>query len=126
MVGRGAVVRPWIFAEARALEAMKAKSPPPAAQAKISAGSPRPFPESSFPAADLAETGLRFLELLARYQPPEFHLSRARRFFAYFCGNLTWGTYLKNLLNREEDLGGIERVWRRYFAGAGAEGGPLP
>jgi tRNA-dihydrouridine synthase len=95
MVGRGAVRRPWIFAQARA-----------------------PGPD---PGLDLEATGLRFLELLARYQPPEFHLSRARRFFAYYTENLTWGTYLKNLLNREETLAGIERVWRAHFAEQGEE-----
>jgi len=61
------------------------------------------------------DTGLRFLELLARWQPPEFHISRARRFFGFFCDNLTWGNHLKNLLNREESLAGMERVWRGYF-----------
>jgi hypothetical protein len=68
------------------------------------------------PEIDLEETGLRFLELLARYQPPEFLLSRARRFFDYFCDNLTWAHYLKTLLHRETDLPGLERVWREYFA----------
>jgi hypothetical protein len=61
------------------------------------------------------DTGLRFLELLARWQPPEFHISRARRFFGFFCDNLKWGNYLKNLLNREETLSGMEKVWRGYF-----------
>ena len=61
------------------------------------------------------EIGLLFLELLSRYQPPEFHLSRARRFFSYFCDNLKWGTHVKNLLNRETDLAGIERAWKGYF-----------
>jgi hypothetical protein len=65
---------------------------------------------------DIEETGRRFLELLARYQPPEFHLSRARRFFNYFCDNLKWGTYVKNLLNRETDLAGIAKAWSAYFA----------
>ncbi|MDR0400267.1 MAG: tRNA-dihydrouridine synthase family protein [Treponema sp.] len=94
MVGRGAVRRPWIFAEARLF------------LAGAETGGP----------VDLEEGGLRFLELLARHQPPEFHLSRARRFFNYFCGNLTWGTYVKNLLNREQSLAGIEEAWRSYFA----------
>jgi tRNA-dihydrouridine synthase len=93
MAGRAAVRRPWIFAAARK-----------------AAG-----------AVDIEETGCRFLELLARYQPPEFHLSRARRFFGFFCDNLKWGNYLKNLLNREETPAGVERVWRGYFA----EHGPL-
>jgi len=65
------------------------------------------------------DTGLRFLELLARWQPPEFHISRARRFFGFFCDNLTWGNHLKNLLNREESLSGMERVWRGYFEESG-------
>jgi len=88
MIGRLAVRKPWVFAEAH--------------NAAIS--------------ADIEETGLRFLELLARYQPPEFHISRARRFFSYFCDNLKWGNHVKNLLNRETNLTGIERAWRGYFA----------
>jgi len=91
MVGRAAVRRPWIFAQARAL-------------------SPK---LSSVP--NLEETGLRFLELLSRYQPPEFHVSRAMRFFSFFCDNLKFGNYLKNQLNREKTLSGIEQIWKRYF-----------
>ena len=64
---------------------------------------------------DAEETGVRFLELLAQYQPPEFHLSRARRFFSFFCDNLKWGNYVKNRLNREATLAGIERVWRLHM-----------
>jgi tRNA-dihydrouridine synthase len=103
MVGRAAVRQPWIFAAARALDSGTAG----AMAGEKAAGTVR---------VDLEETGIRFLELLARYQPPEFHLSRARHFFGYFCDNLKWGTYVKNLLNREESLGGIERAWRGYFA----------
>jgi tRNA-dihydrouridine synthase len=95
MVGRLAVRQPWIFAGARAAEARQAAGPP---------------------VAGIEETGLRFLELLAQYQPPEFHVSRARRFFGFFCDNLTWGNYVKTLLNREQDLAGIERAWKEYFA----------
>jgi hypothetical protein len=63
----------------------------------------------------LEELGLRFLELLARYQPPEFHISRARRFFNYFCDNLKWGTYVKNLLNRETNINGLAKAWSGYL-----------
>jgi len=87
MVGRAAVRQPWIFAEAR----------------------------GNATDVNLEEIGGRFLELLARWQPPEFHISRARRFFALFCDNLKWGNYVKNLLNREETLSGMERAWRGYF-----------
>jgi tRNA-dihydrouridine synthase len=92
MVGRGAVRRPWIFAEARSMEAGTAP-----------------------PAINPEETGLRFLDLLARHQPPEFHLSRARRFFSYFCDNFFWGNYLKNLLNRETELKGMAAAWSAHF-----------
>jgi tRNA-dihydrouridine synthase len=91
MIGRLAVRRPWSFSEARAAETQNRRY-------------------------NVEETGIRFLELLARYQPPEFHLSRARRFFSYFCDNLTWANYVKTLLNRERNLAGIERAWREYFA----------
>ena len=92
MVGRAAVREPWIFARARSGDT-----------------------EGRATGTLVEETGLRFLELLARWQPPEFHISRARRFFGFFCDNLKWGTYLKNLLNRENTLSGMEKAWREYF-----------
>ena len=97
MIGRLAIRKPWIFEEIRRIQAAGEVVP-----ASL--------------AINLEETGLRFLELLSRYQPPEFHISRARRFFGYFCDNLKWGTHVKNLLNRETELSGIERAWRGYFA----------
>jgi tRNA-dihydrouridine synthase len=103
MAGRAAVRQPWIFAHAREIES--ASSVPEGA-----ALSPN---LSSVP--NIEETGLRFLELLAKYQPPEFHFSRAMRFFGFFCDNLKWGNYLKTQLNREKTLSGIEQVWREYF-----------
>jgi len=84
MAGRAAVKMPWIFAQAR---------------------------EKTWTSCGLMETGLRFLELLSMYQSPEFHVSRARRFFSYFCDNLKWGTFIKNQINREETLCGIEKAW---------------
>jgi tRNA-dihydrouridine synthase len=92
MVGRLAVRAPWVFAQARALEHGQ-------------------NPET----IDLEAAALGFLELLGRYQPPEFHLSRARRFFAYFCDNLIWAQYLKTRLNREPDLAGMAAQWSGYF-----------
>jgi tRNA-dihydrouridine synthase len=100
MAGRAAIRQPWLFAAARLL----------------AAGNRGGYAAPGGPSMDLEATGLRFLELLARYQPPEFHISRARRFFNYFCDNLTWGTHVKNLLNREQSPGGLERAWRDYFA----------
>jgi tRNA-dihydrouridine synthase len=104
MVGRAAIRRPWIFAQARALSPKANYVPDGAAMFSSTNSVP-----------NLEETGLRFLELLSRYQPPEFHVSRAMRFFSFFCDNLKFGNYLKNQLNREKTLSGIEQVWRRYF-----------
>jgi tRNA-dihydrouridine synthase len=130
MIGRLAVRKPWVFAEARMASVFVSmdtnltteyteyseekcqnhlKTP---CSSKLPVGQQTSVVRNSC----LEETGLRFLELLSRYQPPEFHLSRARRFFSYFCDNLLWGNHVKNLLNRENDLAGIERAWRGYFA----------
>ena len=129
MIGRLAVRCPWVFARARGLGTgdwglgsemreqsrllsrtdREQQSPVPSPRSLV------PTPYSQLPIPFLEQTGLCFLELLSRYQPPEFHLSRARRFFSYFCDNLKWGNYVKNLLNRETDLTGIERAWQDYF-----------
>jgi tRNA-dihydrouridine synthase len=103
MIGRLAARRPWAFAEAKT---QKARSAHPDETARTT--------------INIEETGLRFLELLSRGQPPEFHASRARIFFGYFCDNLKWANHVKNLINRERDLSGMERAWRGHFAG-GAE-----
>jgi tRNA-dihydrouridine synthase len=88
MIGRLAVKEPWIFT--------RRNSP-------------------SLPDRDLLEkTALHFLDLLARYQPPEFHLSRARRFFRYYCDNFIWAEYLRNKINREETLEGMGRIIRGH------------
>jgi tRNA-dihydrouridine synthase len=92
MTGRAAVREPWLVAQARAMEAGGAIGP-----------------------VNLEAAGLRFLDLLARYQPPEFHLSRARRFFAYYGDNVIWAHYLKTLLNRETTLSSIAGVFSAYF-----------
>jgi tRNA-dihydrouridine synthase len=102
MVGRLALRAPWVFAQARLFE--KRRTPE---------GEEAP---SEPPDVNLEETALRFLELLARYQPTEFHTSRARRFFGYFCDNLFWGNYVKTLLGRETGLTGMERVLTSYFS----------
>jgi len=108
MVGRAAVRMPWIFAEAGEEEEHLAETQRRRDLEKRA--------ELGFKAKiNIEEIGLRFLDLLAKYQPPEFYISRARRFFGFFCENLEWGTFLKNQLNREDTLAGVERVWKEYF-----------
>ena len=124
MAGRAAVRQPWIFAQARKdlfpnssrEDASNLRFATQSFKGGLSNSESPPAPprlcENSY---QIKEVGLCFLELLARWQPPEFHISRAKRFFGFFCDNLKWGNYLKNLLNREETLSGIERVWREHF-----------
>jgi tRNA-dihydrouridine synthase len=130
MVGRAAVRQPWIFAQAkngatphRPLSLLKqtcfsSNSDPHrgSQRADLNQETQLDAVLSSVAPLPILETGLRFLELLSRWQPPEFHISRARRFFGFFCDNLKWGTHVKNLLNREETLSGIEQAWRDYFS----------
>jgi len=97
MAGRAVARQPWIFAQARKIESSDSNST-----------------KTDF-VPNIEEIGLRFLELLTKYQPPDFHLSRAMRFFGFFCDNLKWGNYLKTQLNREKTLAGIEMVWKGYF-----------
>jgi tRNA-dihydrouridine synthase len=106
MIGRLAVKEPWVFA---AVLTGTSGSETNGSGEISEAGTEQPS-GCSVPEA----TGLRFLELLSRYQPPEFHLSRARRFFRYYCDNFTWAEYLRNKINREQSLSGIGRVISEY------------
>jgi len=125
MVGRAAVKMPWIFAQAREIEKeevhTKAQSHKEhglieeGEEENSSACSPSPQAEAWRAPLLLEEIGTRFIELLSVYQPPDFHISRAKRFFGFFCDNLKWGTHLKNQINREESLSGIEKVWKEHF-----------
>jgi len=130
MVGRAAVRHPWIFAQAKEMinrgrngilnseDLAVLENTQGGETAHVSEYIPEHTGAIRHPWVfpNIEETGLCFLELLSRYQPPEFHISRARHFFGFFCDNLKWGNYLKNKLNMEESLSGIEQVWRRYFA----------
>jgi len=107
MAGRLLVREPWAFAAALA----RRQSGEQAALAQSAASSAHPATQH----AKLEETGLRFLESLAQYQPPEFHLSRARRFFHYYCDNLTWAEHTRNNINRQETLAGIAQIWKECF-----------
>ncbi len=111
MVGRAAVRAPWIFAEARALEQAKASlSENQTADTKPGVITVKPR------TVDLLAVADRFLELLEQYQPPEYFESRSKKFFLYFCENLTWAHHVRTLLGRERDRRGMVRVLEDYFA----------
>ncbi|GMO53558.1 MAG: tRNA-dihydrouridine synthase family protein [Termitinemataceae bacterium] len=89
MVGRLAVQKPWCFAEACG---------------KLDTE------------IDLEHTALKFIEYLKLYQPQVFWYSRARRFFFYFCNNFKWAEYMRNELNRLQDIDQMSECLRKYFA----------
>ncbi len=94
MLGRAAVRMPWIFS------LIKARRMDPSAATEI----------------DLLECAARFVELLELRQPPEFHESRAKRFFFHFCQNLVWGHYpqfrTQNVEKPSEALAILEEYFR--------------
>ena len=117
MVGRAAVRQPWIFAATKGI--LFENSHAEAQSRRVAEEEKIPTPNSPLNLSDFASlreiTGIRFLELLRKHQPVEFHLSRANRFFGFFCDNLKWGNFLKNQINREQSISGIEKVWCEYF-----------
>lgn len=99
MIGREAVRRPWFFALIRGKES-----------------------DSSFELRiGIEDTGLRMLELIRKHLPSAFHLSRARRFFFYYCDNLSFGHHLRYAIQNAPDLDTIERLFRAYFDDVPAE-----
>lgn len=99
MIGREAVRRPWIFALIRGHEA-----------------------DSDFALeVPIEDTGLRMLGLIRQLLPPPFHTSRARRFFFYYCDNLSFGHHLKYAIQNSDGLDDMERLFRRYFDEVPAE-----
>jgi tRNA-dihydrouridine synthase len=122
MAGRLAVRQPWVFAQARHLHPTGNTFAEGAEEESDVADARKCLPPSAviskgYPMRiDLEDVGLRFLDLLAKYQPPPFHKSRAHRFFTYFCDNLKWANYVKTLLGREEDLSAMARALTGFFS----------
>lgn len=95
MIGRAAVQMPWIF------EAIRRK---------------RAGDSSSVPyRIDLEQTALSFLQYLETEQPPEFFLTRAQRFFQFYCDNFSFAHYCRTQLLRSQSREEMERVLHTYF-----------
>lgn len=93
MLGREAVRRPWIFALIRGLEK-------------------DPDFRMTVDVAGTAETALRLME---KHLPQEFHISRARRFFYYYCDNLSFAHHVRWRIQNAPDLAAIRTVLVEYF-----------
>ncbi|HOZ72947.1 MAG TPA: tRNA-dihydrouridine synthase [Spirochaetales bacterium] len=93
MLGREAVRRPWIFSLIRGKEAN------PAFGMSVA----------------IEETGLRMIALIRELLPSPLHISRARRFFFYYCDNLSFGHHLRWSIQNADGLDEVERLFRAYF-----------
>ncbi len=95
MIGRGAVQRPWIFS----------------------------ILKGGIDGNGLVDGGLvdvrsvvdRYFEYLEQYQPRDFFISRARRFFSYFCDNFKFGTRLNTSIQNTVDLHEIRALILAYL-----------
>ncbi len=95
MIARAAVKQPWIFRDIRSLEAGSA----PASE-KI----------------DHLELSRFFLSELAERQPPEFQLSRAQRFFSWYCQNFSFAHHVSTRIQNANSPEAIGAVLEEYFS----------
>lgn len=65
---------------------------------------------------DLRETARRFHHWLEEFQPPEFWPTRTRRFYAYFCKNLTFGNALASRIAGIKNYGLMKDWVEDYWA----------
>ena len=113
MIGRAAVQMPWIFGAIRRKHA-----------ARLGQGEPRAAGINNLNAADLdtrphcidlEQTAVSFLHYLETEQPPEFFLTRAQRFFQFYCDNFSFAHYCRTQLLRAQSREEMERTLHTYF-----------
>ena len=113
MIGRAAVQMPWIF------EAIRRKH-----AARLGQGEPRAAGINNLNAADLdtrphcidlEQTAVSFLQYLETEQPPAFFLTRAQRFFQFYCDNFSFAHYCRTQVLRARSREEMERVLHTYF-----------
>lgn len=59
--------------------------------------------------------GLEYIKNLRLYQPKEFHETRMKRFFAYYCDNFSFGHYIKSKMLNCKTLEEAEITFNSYF-----------
>ncbi len=93
MIGRGAAQRPWIFALIRG----RAANPDFCLEVNREA------------------TAYQFLDLVEARLHPDFHLTRAKRFFYYYADNFSFAHHLKWKLENAPDLPAMRSILAEYF-----------
>jgi tRNA-dihydrouridine synthase len=77
---------------------------------------PKADSASSTPfSVDHLEVARFFLSTLAESQPPEFQVTRARRFFFYYCDNFTFAHYIKMRIQNAKSPEEIGALLEEYF-----------
>lgn len=100
MIGRAAVRKPWIFRDIREYAGREFSGVPS-------------LPEKK--AVDLLETAGFFLDCLVETQPPEFFITRAHRFFSFYCDNFYFAHYVKTKILNSSSYDGIMEILSGYF-----------
>lgn len=97
MIGRAAVQQPWIFK-----------------MIKTTLAAEKNFPHSFF-SVNLEDTALLFLELLKEEQPEAFQLTRAQRFFQFYCENFSFAHYCRTQLLHAASADDMRQRLHHYF-----------
>lgn len=97
MIGRAAVQKPWIFRDIRR------------------AFSGEGATECEGRTVDHLEVAEFFLATLAQSQPEEFHISRAHRFFFYYCDNFSFAHHIKMKIQNAVSVAEILGLLGEYF-----------
>ena len=115
MIGRAAVQRPWIFHDIRQAFAAESIGAVPGAST-AAPGASASVPSVSPETIDHLEVAEFFLSALARSQPDEFQLSRAHRFFFYYCDNFSFAHHIKMKIQNAKSTADIPVLLSEYFA----------
>ncbi len=89
MIGRAAVQKPWIFKEINS--------------------------EGKDIKVDLLKTANKFIQYLKEEQPPDFYMTRACRFFSYFCDNFKFAHFIKSKVLNSATLDEMQKKIAEYF-----------
>ena len=115
MIGRAAIQKPWIFGAIRRAESGNSDSSAVPVCDPLSIAFSAPAVSREPVRIDHLEVSRFFLEMLETHQPPEFHLSRAHRFFFYYCDNFSFAHHIKMKIQRAESFAGILELLEEYF-----------
>jgi tRNA-dihydrouridine synthase B len=100
MVGRFSAKCPWAFALMRRAEARASGALPADDRFEV----------------DVEGTAYRFLDLVERRLPADFHETRAKRFFFYYCDNFSFAHDIRWRIQNSPDLAAMRTALAGYFA----------